>query len=51
MTLLRRVVSRLEAEDVPFAVIGAAAMAVHGVSRSTGRSIPLATAACNALTS
>ncbi len=35
MSLLRDVVSVLDAEAVPHALIGAAAMAVHGVARST----------------
>ena len=35
MSLLRDVVALLEAEAIPHALIGAAAMAVHGVSRST----------------
>lgn len=35
MSLARDVAARLEAEDVDFALIGAVAMAVHGVSRST----------------
>ncbi len=34
-TLLEIVVTRLERGGVPFALIGAAAMALHGVSRST----------------
>jgi predicted nucleotidyltransferase len=35
VNLLRRVVFVLETHDIPFALIGAAAMAAHGVSRST----------------
>jgi hypothetical protein len=35
LSLLRDVTSRLEAEDIAFALIGAAALALHGVSRST----------------
>jgi hypothetical protein len=35
VSLLRDVVASLEAEAIPHALIGAAAMAVHGVSRST----------------
>jgi len=35
MSLARDVAARLEAQDVDFALIGAVAMAVHGVSRST----------------
>lgn len=35
MSLLRDVVALLETEAIPHALIGAAAMAVHGVSRST----------------
>jgi predicted nucleotidyltransferase len=35
VSLLRDVIARLEAERIPFALIGAAAMAVHGVSRAT----------------
>ena len=35
MSLLRDVVSVLDAEAVPHALIGAAAMAIHGVARST----------------
>lgn len=35
MSLARDVAARLEAEGVGFALIGAVAMAVHGVSRST----------------
>lgn len=35
MSLLRDVVEVLEAEDIPHALIGAAALAVHGVSRAT----------------
>jgi len=35
MSLARDVAARLEAEGVDFALIGAVAMAVHGVSRST----------------
>ncbi len=34
-TLLEQVARRLQAESVPFALIGASAMAAHGVSRST----------------
>jgi hypothetical protein len=34
-TLLARVVHVLEAQHIPFALIGAAAMAAHGTSRST----------------
>lgn len=35
MPLLARVVEVLERSEIPFALIGAAAMAAHGVSRST----------------
>lgn len=35
MSLLRDVVATLEAETIQYALIGAAALAVHGVSRST----------------
>lgn len=35
MSLLRDVVALLEAERIPHALIGAAAMALHGVSRAT----------------
>jgi predicted nucleotidyltransferase len=35
VSLLRDVVAQMEAEGIPFALIGAAAMAVHGVSRAT----------------
>jgi predicted nucleotidyltransferase len=35
VSLLAHVAERLEAERVPFVLIGAAAMAAHGVSRST----------------
>ncbi|HVB37732.1 MAG TPA: hypothetical protein VND92_04310 [Vicinamibacterales bacterium] len=35
MTLLTRIISILDASGVPWAVIGAAALAVHGISRST----------------
>ncbi len=35
MSLLETVVAHLRARNTPFALIGAAAMAVHGVSRST----------------
>ena len=35
MTLLARIVSTLDAAGIPWAVIGAAALAVHGISRST----------------
>lgn len=35
MTLLHRVVARLSEQEIRFALIGAAAMAAHGVSRST----------------
>lgn len=35
MSLLQRVATHLAAQEVPFAAIGAAAMAVYGVTRST----------------
>ena len=35
MSLLQRVASRLETDGIPFALIGAAALALRGVSRST----------------
>ncbi len=35
MSLLRDVIAVLEAEDIPHALVGAAALAVHGVSRAT----------------
>jgi predicted nucleotidyltransferase len=35
LSLLQRVAARLAEEEIAFAVIGAAAMAVHGVARST----------------
>lgn len=35
MSLLRDVVAVLQAEEIPHALIGAAALAVHGVSRAT----------------
>jgi predicted nucleotidyltransferase len=35
LTLLARVVATLRAREIPFAVVGAAAMAVHGVTRAT----------------
>lgn len=41
MTLLREVIEILEGEEIAHAVIGAAALAVHGVSRATGDLDPL----------
>lgn len=35
MTLISRIASRLEAAGIPWAMIGASAIAAHGVSRST----------------
>jgi predicted nucleotidyltransferase len=35
VSLLKHVVALLRSRSTPFALIGAAAMAVHGVSRST----------------
>jgi len=35
MTLLNRVVAAMEAHGLPHALIGAAALAAHGIARST----------------
>ena len=48
MSLLKDVVALLRSRSTPFALIGAAAMAVHGVSRST-RDIDLLVAAASCL--
>lgn len=45
MSLLRDVVAQMEAEGIPLALIGAAAMAVHGVSRAAAEQAPFDTRA------